>query len=80
MLPLSFIVIRAFIFMYVLQLFLQKLQVFSLRENKIRSLPANPGIERLTQLMTLDVSHNHLETLPEGGCLQPIDVRNCIAQ
>lgn len=46
--------------------FKQKLQVLSLRENKIHTLPADPGIGQLTNLITLDVSHNHLEQLSES--------------
>ncbi|KAL5109674.1 Leucine-rich repeat protein SHOC-2 [Taenia crassiceps] len=42
-----------------------KLQVLSLRENKIRNLPSIPGICELKQLTTLDVSKNQLERLPE---------------
>lgn len=38
--------------------------MLSLRENKIKELP--PGIGRLTQLVTLDASNNHLEHLPQG--------------
>ena len=38
--------------------------MLSLRENKIRELPR--GIGQLVRLITFDVSHNHLEHLPEG--------------
>ena len=38
--------------------------MLSLRENKIRELPG--GVGRLTQLVTLDASNNHLEHLPNG--------------
>lgn len=38
--------------------------MLSLRENKIRELPQ--GIGDLVNLTTFDVSHNHLEHLPEG--------------
>jgi len=38
--------------------------MLSLRENKIKELP--PGIGKLTQLVTLDASNNHLEHLPAG--------------
>ncbi len=38
--------------------------MLSLRENKIKELPG--GIGRLTQLITLDASNNHLEHLPNG--------------
>ena len=38
--------------------------MLSLRENKIRELPN--GIGELVNLVNLDVSHNHLEHLPEG--------------
>ena len=38
--------------------------MLSLRENKIRELPN--GIGELVNLVTFDVSHNHLEHLPEG--------------
>nr|VZI14342.1 unnamed protein product [Spirometra erinaceieuropaei] len=44
---------------------LTNLQGLNLRENKIHNLPAIPGICELRQLCTLDVSHNHLEHLPE---------------
>ena len=44
--------------------FYQKLTILSLRENKIRELPT--GIGELVNLNTFDVSHNHLEHLPEG--------------
>ena len=36
--------------------------MLSLRENRIRSLPVTVG--HLSQLLTLDVAHNHLEHLP----------------
>ena len=42
----------------------QNLTILSLRENKIRELPS--GVGELTSLLTFDVSHNHLEHLPEG--------------
>ena len=42
----------------------QNLTILSLRENKIRELPS--GVGELTNLLTFDVSHNHLEHLPEG--------------
>lgn len=38
--------------------------MLSLRENKIKELPA--GIGKLTKLVTLDASNNHLEHLPPG--------------
>lgn len=38
--------------------------MLSLRENKIKELPA--GIGKLVNLITFDVSHNHLEHLPIG--------------
>lgn len=44
--------------------------MLSLRENKIRELPG--GIGKLTQLVTLDVSNNHIEHLPPGICIQSI--------
>jgi hypothetical protein len=44
--------------------FLQNLTILSLRENKIRELPQ--GVGELVNLLTFDVSHNHLEHLPEG--------------
>lgn len=37
--------------------------MLSLRENRIRLLPATVG--NLVQLLTLDVAHNHLEHLPD---------------
>lgn len=40
--------------------------ILSLRENKIRELPC--GVGELINLLTFDVSHNHLEHLPEGSC------------
>jgi len=43
----------------------QNLTILSLRENKIRELPS--GVGDLTSLLTFDVSHNHLEHLPEGN-------------
>ena len=46
-------------------MFSQNLTMLSLRENKIRELPA--GIGKLTQLGTLDASNNHLEHLPPGN-------------
>ena len=48
----------------ILLLLLQNLTMLSLRENKIRELPT--GIGDLVNLSTFDVSHNHLEHLPEG--------------
>lgn len=48
-------------------MFSQNLTMLSLRENKIRELPA--GIGKLTQLGTLDASNNHLEHLPPGNSL-----------
>jgi len=42
----------------------QNLTILSLRENKIRELPC--GVGELRNLLTFDVSHNHLEHLPEG--------------
>ena len=39
--------------------------MLSLRENKIKELPA--GIGRLVKLGTLDASNNHLEHLPAGN-------------
>jgi len=44
----------------------QNLTILSLRENKIRELPS--GVGELTNLLTFDASHNHLEHLPEGNC------------
>lgn len=44
--------------------YFQNLTILSLRENKIRELPS--GVGDLTNLLTFDVSHNHLEHLPEG--------------
>lgn len=44
---------------------LQNLTSLILRENKLKYLP--PEIGLLTQLTALDVSHNFLETLPEGN-------------
>ena len=41
--------------------------MLSLRENRIRELPT--GIGKLVSLSTFDVSHNHLEHLPEGRFL-----------
>ena len=41
----------------------------SLRENKIRELPR--AIGDLMALNTFDVSHNHLEHLPEGMTSMP---------
>ena len=38
--------------------------MLSLRENKIKELPT--GIGKLVNLVTFDVSHNHLEHLPVG--------------
>ena len=38
--------------------------MLTLRENKIRELPK--GIGNLVHLSTFDISHNHLEHLPEG--------------
>jgi len=38
--------------------------MLSLRENKIKELPA--GIGKLVKLSTLDASNNHLEHLPAG--------------
>jgi len=47
---------------------LQHLTILNLHENKIKELPR--GIGELVNLTTLDVSHNHLELLPEGrSCL-----------
>ncbi|CDI96688.2 leucine rich repeat protein SHOC 2 [Echinococcus multilocularis] len=58
----------------------QKLQVLSLRENKIRNLPLDPGLCELKQLTTLDVSKNQLEHLSEeiGQCrnLTEISLQN----
>ena len=48
--------------LYVLSL--QNLTNLSLRENKIKDLPT--GLGQLVLLSTLDVSHNHLEHLPQG--------------
>lgn len=45
-------------------LYFQNLQILSLRENKIPKLPQ--GIGKLVNLVTFDISHNHLEHLPEG--------------
>ena len=42
----------------------QRLTILNLHENKIKELPH--GIGDLVNLTTLDVSHNHLESLPEG--------------
>ena len=49
---------------------MQKLQILSLRENKIRALPR--GVGKLVALATFDVSHNHLEHVPDeiGQCVQ----------
>lgn len=38
--------------------------MLSLRENKIKDLPR--GVGKLVNLVTFDVSHNHLEHLPLG--------------
>ena len=43
---------------------LKNLISLSLRENKIKELPH--AIGELVHLTTFDVSHNHLEHLPEG--------------
>lgn len=43
---------------------LQHLTILNLHENKIKELPH--GIGELVNLTTLDISHNHLESLPEG--------------
>ena len=43
-----------------------------MRENKIRELPS--GVGELVNLLTFDVSHNHLEHLPEGIVFQPYSV------
>ena len=51
---------------------LQSLTMLSLRENKIRELPR--GIGRLVHLITFDVSHNHLEHLPEGEYIITEDI------
>ena len=51
-------------FNVLLFVFLQNLTILSLRENKIRELPR--GVGELVNLLTFDVSHNHLEHLPEG--------------
>ena len=45
-------------------IYFQNLTMLSLRENKIKELPT--GIGELVHLVTFDVSHNHLEHLPEG--------------
>ena len=42
----------------------QTLTSLTLRENRISELPAEIG--QLTQLRSLDVSHNNLHHLPEG--------------
>ena len=42
--------------------------MLTLRENKIRELPK--GIGNLVHLSTFDISHNHLEHLPEGRSIQ----------
>ena len=42
----------------------QNLTRFSLRENKIKELPK--GIGKLEKLVIFDISHNHLEHLPDG--------------
>ena len=41
--------------------------MLTLRENKIKELPK--GVGNLVHLSTFDISHNHLEHLPEGECL-----------
>jgi leucine-rich repeat protein SHOC2 len=53
-------------------LFVQNLTILSLRENKIRELPR--GIGELVNLLSFDVSHNHLERLPERKCYNVIQV------
>ena len=50
--------------------------MLTLRENKIRELPK--GIGNLVHLSTFDISHNHLEHLPEGK--DDIEVLKIIAQ
>lgn len=74
---------------------LQNLTTLSLRENKIKELPSaigmsyrhtcchghhHPPLGALTQLLLLDVSHNHLESIPEeiGHCvnLTTLDVQH----
>lgn len=45
----------------------QNLSKFSLRENKIKELPN--GVGKLEKLVTFDISHNHLEHLPDGKYL-----------
>lgn len=49
---------------------MQNLAFLSLRENKIKELPA--GIGQLVNLMTLDLANNHLEQLPHeiGNCVK----------
>jgi leucine-rich repeat protein SHOC2 len=44
--------------------YFQNLMILSLRENKIPKLPQ--GIGQLVNLITFDISHSHLEHLPEG--------------
>jgi leucine-rich repeat protein SHOC2 len=44
--------------------YFQNLTILSLRENKIPKHPQ--GIGQLVNLITFDISHNHLEHLPEG--------------
>lgn len=50
--------------LFIIIFFFQHLTMFSLRENKIKELPK--GIGKLVHLGTFDISHNHLEHLPEG--------------
>ena len=45
-------------------MFVQNLNSLILRENRISELP--PEIGQLTSLTALDVSHNNLQSLPEG--------------
>ena len=52
---------------------LQNLTMLSLRENKIKELPR--GIGQLVNLTTFDVSHNHLEHLPEGESLHSLIIK-----
>ena len=45
-------------------LLVQTLTTLILRENRISELPA--AIGKLTQLAALDISHNNLQSLPQG--------------
>jgi hypothetical protein len=59
----KFFLVRLLFSQFFFALF-QGLTMLSLRENKIKELPT--GIGQLVNLLTFDVSHNHLEHLPEG--------------